>query len=321
MSTNRFCCCGGLECRTEGLYSGCSHMSVECMARFAICVADETYPGLDTDPPAIMTRVVDGEYEYVLAGVKKFNLVLTRTSTSTANPELKCYVWNVGTETWDLVRTLGSNPFTGLGTCSYGDGWMDYGGGTVHYRIWALDPWHFETITASASGVNFCTSNGDRCEVVYHNGNERIGKIVAMDISGTPTLTADDYPANYVDPGKCIFWARHGTVDLEVYGYQQWSDCNDGNNLIAELTLDVMWRIQIDFSLGGNIAVSVALFAYSDEPTDNFGVWIFQGLGDAGSDSLDCAGQSVVVSNESSCFDIGFGSGGTITVNFPARGT
>lgn len=325
LNSSSECNCCGLECISAPPYDGCRSVSAECSGSFAICVADSTYPTLDTDPPVLMARVVPGEYEYVLAGVKKFNLVLTRNSTSEASPVLKCYTWNGSV--WILSRTLGDNPFTGLGQCYYAEGFMDYiPGGGINYRLWAANPYHFNSITATVTGLSSCGIEFDYCSIVWENGVGRYARITSFNIGGTATLQlSNPQTEEYFPPANtCVYGALYGTVDVEVY--ETLNKCYNKVDVLSELTLDVLWRVQISHTLAPQkIDVSVILLPYSSDPTDNFAQRFFEGNDNNGQDSLLCAGETIVVTNDldPDCFDADqqFGFGGTCSVVFPARGT
>lgn len=155
MAILKKCCCDVL-CQFGGSFAfNTNAFSPICSPRIAFCIDGQTgdCAVVNAGTTAIvLPRTVAGNpatYEYVEAGVKKYQVILTVGFGGQTTMVLRTYRWNG--VAWVLCTEDGITPTRSLNNDT-GYGFEPF----TTRRIWALDSWVPPHLRVSVAGVNVC---------------------------------------------------------------------------------------------------------------------------------------------------------------------
>lgn len=342
-------CCDSLECRTTGLHIGCVDDNMLCSARFALCANELEFgiAALDTGLEyIILTRQTEYFYNYEEVEVRKYEL---RFRNSADNADgfftriLRVFQWEGTPGSWVQKRSSKDGEAGSMWAAStafhafpnHGTSFGEIEIATVlHYKMWALDDYHGDTVEASVSGINICYPvNGDRttpCRTVTIDGTRRQYQIKSLSASGPVTLTRNYAPTGSPFPSSdCLYQGVSGTATFRVF--EEPGDCAfypeitlDG--VLFEVTFDLIWAAYLT---GNGSAVQFSIDPYSSDPDDILAGSIFYGSGNLAELKPRCEGETVSsIPNALVCIDDPDSNGsdhivnaGTAEIVFPAVGT
>ena len=347
-------CCDSLECRTTGLHIGCVDDNMLCSARFALCANELEFgiAALDTGLEyIILTRQTEYFYKYEEVGVRKYEL---RFRNSADNADgfftriLRVFQWEGSPAAWVQKRSskdgeTGSMYAASIAFHFFPDHGTSFGeieiATVLHYKMWALDDYHADTVSATVTGVTICKNEGDPfrqipCRNITIDGVERACQMKSLTVAGPVTLTRNYAPTN--SPwlaSDCLYQGISGSATFYVYGIPPgcpWDDdptddILNQDGLLFEVTFDLIWSAYLT---GNGEAVQVSIVVYSSDVDDITGDDIFSGSGLLAELKPRCEGESVDVDSTIVCINepesVGvdyFVRGGTATIVFPAVGT
>lgn len=309
MSLHRACCCNpvDLTCRTSGVHSGCVGFSTRASGRFVVCILNETGDNAVLNASTtglLMTRYAEGQYRYTETGVRKVELDITAPAGAVDDVELRGYSWDSGTSSWTLLRTI-----TSAASLSRVTGYNQYNPvGSVFWRLWSPDKWFPETVTASISGPADCAYP---CYSGFYDGDFYYAR--TTDLTYASTVLSRSSVENFCTPTGCQFYAEGGTISMDQYSDP--TDCSDETNLTRSVTLPIMQFVCFSQNRG------VTGGAIPGQPwnTDSR-IWTHASTLGGGTE-FDRAGETIVLTNQTTCDGTEIASGGSLTVTIPAFGT
>lgn len=330
MAILKKCCCI-VPCQSSGNFNfNTNAFSPVCSPRIALCIDGQTgdcaVVNAGTDA-IVLNRTVAGNpatYEYIEAGVKKYEVIMTIGFAGITTFVMRTYRWNGST--WVLCTEDGVSPTRTINHQT-GYGFEPF----TSRRIWALDSWIPPYLRVAAAGINICTGCMNNPGGGLDDDLMGSWQFSNLNVNGTADLLLQAIgagaPCGTSSASNSIWMKTQGSIDITYWKNSSSRSCSGTPDGVA--TIPLVWCLNL-FSNIAQLQILAPTTGLPDTGASYFSIFstnVFDAWNIAGDDdyfSIPCAGEEKeALTNDNTCgtpFWVA-AEDGDATLTIPAHGS